>query len=88
MCHTRHIQKTLSQAELRSRMAGLLSALVPAECLENGHLSPAECKKILKELKSMQKTVQKIAKSGGCVVVSRQDQDITTYRVDSYMSHR
>ena len=88
MCRTRHLQKTLSQDELHHRLSGVLSSLISQESLERGCLSQEECKKILKDLKKIQNTVRRIAKSGGCVVVSVEDRDITAYRVNSFMQHR
>ena len=84
MSNTRHIQKTLSQNELTSRINKLIDQYLPEYARETRTLSPSDCEALARKLYAVRDQLEKTSRRGGLILICSEDHEITTYRVDSY----
>lgn len=83
MAHTRHIQKRMSQRAINASLVDLTSQFGMLHG-DKVILSKKNVEALLKEMDSMKRDLLEIHKKGGLVVVEQNDQQITTYTLDSY----
>lgn len=84
MARTRHINRRMSQRGIRLEVLDMVSKFG----VRNGDkliLNRKACQAIRSTLDQLKRTIGEIEETGGYVLVNANGNDITTYRLDSYV---
>lgn len=83
MSKTRHIQQRMSQRSIHQEMLDLVK-MFGVDSGDKTILNKRGIDLVLKELKNMSKTMQKMRSRGGIVLVEAGDNEITSYALNSF----